>query len=254
MSTSTPTMGTSASRYSDEQIQAFRDRGDWDQSSLLAYVDRWADADPDREALTDGYGALTRGELRAQARRLARSLKRLGIQPGDRVQVQLPNWNEFVVIYVALARIGAVLVPTMPVYRHDEVRYVLQHSGAKMSIVTESFRGFGYSDMVREISPDSGVEHVVVVRGEATGGHLSFEDLIAGDDEPSEDELGPLPSSEATHAIIYTSGTESRPKGCQHTFATMSFTAHKLARDVFRLTEDDVMFMPTPVKIGRAHV
>lgn len=247
MSTVTPAAEASAIRYSTAEMQEFRERGQWDQTSLHAYVDRWAAAGPDRVALTDGYGTLTRSELRGKARRFARALKELGIQPGDRVQVQLPNWNEFVVIYLAIARLGAVFVPTMPVYRHDEVKYVLQHSGAKLSIVTESFRGFGYTDMVREIAPDSGVEHVIVVRGEATGGHLSFEDLIAGDADPSDAELGPLPSAETTHAIIYTSGTESRPKGCQHTFATMSFTAHKLANDVFRLTEDDIMFMPTPV-------
>lgn len=247
MSTVTPAAEASAIRYTTDEMQEFRDRGHWDQTSLHAYVDQWATAAPDRVALTDGHSTLTRGELRAGARRFARALKGLGIQPGDRVQVQLPNWNEFVVIYLAIARLGAVLVPTMPVYRHDEVKYVLQHSGAKISIVTESFRGFGYTDMVREIAPDSGVEHVIVVRGEATGGHLSFEDLIAGDADPSDAELGPLPSAETTHAIIYTSGTESRPKGCQHTFATMSFTAHKLANDVFRLTEDDIMFMPTPV-------
>jgi non-ribosomal peptide synthetase component E (peptide arylation enzyme) len=246
MSTTTLPTDSSASRYSAAQIQEFRDRGQWDQTSLHTYLDALATADPDRPALTDGYGALTRGELRAQARRLARSLLRLGIRPGDRVQVQLPNWNEFVVVYVALARIGAVLVPTMPVYRHDEVRYVLRHSGARMSIVAESFHGFGYAEMIRELAPDTAVENVVVVRGTPAGGLLALDELTTGD-APTEEELGPLPSAEDTHAIIYTSGTESRPKGCQHTFATMSFTAHRLARDVFRLTEDDVMFMPTPV-------
>ncbi|WP_448255976.1 AMP-binding protein [Microbacterium aurum] len=248
MSTTTLTNTTSPeSRYTRQQVQEFRDRGYWDSKTLIEYVDHWAAADPDRVAVTDGYGSLTRGELRAKSRRLARSLKRLGIQTGDRVQVQLPNWNEFVVIYLALARLGAVLVPTMPVYRHDEVTYVLNHSGAKMSIITETFRAFDYAQMLRDIAAETSVEQVVVVRGAIGDEHISFDDLVAGDDDPTDEELGPLPSTEATHAIIYTSGTESRPKGCQHTFATMSFTAHKLASGVFRLTEDDVMFMPTPV-------
>ena len=69
----------------------------------------------------DGYSALTGVRLREQAYRLAAALRWLGVEAGNRVQVQLPNWNEFVVVYVALARIGAVLVPTMPIYRHDEV-------------------------------------------------------------------------------------------------------------------------------------
>jgi non-ribosomal peptide synthetase component E (peptide arylation enzyme) len=235
-------------RYSESEIEGFRAKGYWDSHSLAHYIDQFAAADPDRLALTDNYTELSRGELRSQAYRLALSFKKLGVVAGDRVQAQLPNWNEFVVIYVALARIGAVLVPTMPVYRGDEVKYVIDNSGAKISIVTSDFRSFNYVDMITEIRKTTpAIEHVIVVRGAATGGNLSYDDLIAGDTVPTDDELGPVPTPDAAHAVIYTSGTESRPKGCQHTFATMSFTAHRLATDVFALTDDDVMFMPTPI-------
>ncbi|KXX60069.1 AMP-binding protein [Rhodococcus sp. LB1] len=235
-------------RYSASTLEAFRSNGYWRDESLAEHVDRWATIDPDFVAVTDGYGTLTRGELRAQAYRLAASLKKLGVERGDRVQVQLPNWNEFVVIYVALARIGAVLVPTMPVYRHDEVRYVLEHSGAKISFVTEEFRKFRYTDMLAEVRTEvPGLEHVVVVRGAVGADEIAFESLTAGDHVPSDDELGPPPSADAPHAIIYTSGTESRPKGCQHTFNTLSFTVYGLGSEVMSLDPDDVMFMPSPV-------
>lgn len=235
-------------RYSEAQITGFREKGYWDSRSLAWYIDHFAAEQPDRLCLTDGYGELSRGELRAQAYRFAASLRKLGVVAGDRVQVQLPNWNEFVVIYVALARLGAIMVPTMPVYRGDEVTYVIQNSGAKISIVTQEFRHFDYVAMIAELRGEvPAIENVIVVRGAATGDALSFDDLIAGDTVPSDDELGPLPGPDATHAVIYTSGTESRPKGCQHTFGTMSFTAHRLASDVFTLTEDDIMFMPTPI-------
>jgi cyclohexanecarboxylate-CoA ligase/acyl-CoA synthetase len=164
------------------------------------------------------------------------------------VQVQLPNWNEYVVIWVALARIGAVLVPTMPVYRDDEVKYVIDQSGAKISIVTSEFRHFDYQTMIHGIqSKTPSLEQVIIVRGTPTGGSLSFEQLLAGDGRPSDDELGAPPSPDDLHAIVYTSGTESRPKGCQHTFGTLSYTANALADLVFGLTEDDIMFMPTPI-------
>ncbi|QSE92698.1 AMP-binding protein [Rhodococcus pseudokoreensis] len=235
-------------RYSASTLAAFRSNGYWRDESLAEHVDRWATIDPDFVAVTDGYGVLTRGELRGQAYRLAASLKKLGIERGDRVQVQLPNWNEFVVIYVALARIGAVLVPTMPVYRHDEVRYVLEHSGAKISFVTEEFRKFRYTDMLAEVRPEvPGLEHVVVVRGNAGADEIAFDSLTAGEGVPGDDELGPPPSADAAHAIIYTSGTESRPKGCQHTFNTLSFTVYGLGGQVMGLNPDDVMFMPSPV-------
>jgi acyl-CoA synthetase (AMP-forming)/AMP-acid ligase II len=235
-------------RYSSEQLSLFREKGHWDAHSLSWYIDSFAAEHPDRLSITDGYGELTRGQLRAQAYRFAAALRKLGVVAGDRVQVQLPNWNEFVVIYVALARLGAIMVPTMPVYRGDEVKYVLENSGAKISIVTEEFRHFDYVAMIAEIRETTPtIEHVIVVRGTASDGTLAYGDLIAGDEVPTDDELGPIPGPDDTHAIIYTSGTESRPKGCQHTFGTMSFTAHRLANDVFGLAEDDIMFMPTPI-------
>ena len=235
-------------RYSARTLEAFRSNGYWRDESLAQHVDHWAALDPDFVAVTDGYGSLTRGELRSQAYRLAASLRRLGVERGDRVQVQLPNWNEFVVIYVAVARIGAVLVPTMPVYRHDEVRYVLEHSGAKISFVTEEFRKFRYTDMLAEVRPEvPGLEHVVVVRGKAGADEIAFDSLTAGELVPGDDELGPSPTADAPHAIIYTSGTESRPKGCQHTFNTLSFTAYGLGGQVMGLSPDDVVFMPSPI-------
>ena len=248
MSTTTSPALVPADRYSPAQISGFLDRGHWDRGSLAESVDRLTDAAPDRLALTDGYGRLTRGELRGQAARLARSLQGLGIRAGDRVQAQLPNWNEFVVLYLALARLGAVMVPTMPVYRDDEVAYVLERSAARISFVPGSFRHFDHVEMMRRVRGDlPDLEQVVVVRGEPGEGELAFGDLVAGGDVPGADELGPYPDADLAHAVIFTSGTESRPKGCQHTYATMAFTAHTLARDVFRLTEDDVMFMPTPI-------
>ena len=86
--------------YDAETVAGFRAAGYWRDETLSASVDRLAGQD---WALTDGYGALTGAQLREQAYRLAAALRWLGVEAGDRVQVQLPNWNEFVVVYVALA-------------------------------------------------------------------------------------------------------------------------------------------------------
>jgi non-ribosomal peptide synthetase component E (peptide arylation enzyme) len=95
--------------YDAETLAGFRAAGYWRDETLSAAVDRLAGQD--RVLLTDGYGAVTGWQLREQAYRLAAALRWLGVEVGDRVQVQLPDWNEFVVVYLALARIGAVLVP-----------------------------------------------------------------------------------------------------------------------------------------------
>ena len=244
--------------YDPATIARFRSAGFWRDEVLSASVDRLAATQPDRVIVTDGYTALTAAQLRAQAYRLAAALAGLGVRAGDRVQVQLPNWNEFVVIYVALARIGAVLVPTMPIYRHDEVLYVLQHSGAKVSVVAGEFRGFDYPAMLADLrasAPD--LQYVLTVRSDPRPGALRVEDLIAGQAVPGASVpgaavpdstvLGPPPSADAPHCIIYTSGTESRPKGCLHTLNTITFTVHALGGDVMAMGPGDVIFMPSPV-------
>jgi acyl-CoA synthetase (AMP-forming)/AMP-acid ligase II len=234
--------------YDEATIAGFRSAGYWRDEKLSVAVDRLAAGQPQRVLSTDGYGALTAAELREQAYRLAGALLRLRVGPGDRVQVQLPNWNEFIVVYVALARIGAVLVPTMPIYRHDEVRYVLRHSGAKVAVVPGEFRGFDYPGMLAELRGSvPGLEHVISVRCGERPGVLRFEDLVAGTGVPNVMELGEPPSADAPHCVIYTSGTESRPKGCLHTLNTITFTVNALGGQVMSMGPDDVMFMPSPI-------
>lgn len=235
-------------RYPADVIAGFRADGFWRDGSLAESLDRWASERGAQRAVTDGYGELSWSELRAQAYRLGARLRGLGIEPGDRVQAQLPSWNEYVVLYAALARIGAVLVPTMPIYRGAEVRYAIEHSGARISVVTGTNRNFDYLNMIRGIRAECPtLEQVIVVRAEAGVDELSWDDLIAGDDIPGDDVLGPPPSADAPHAIIYTSGTESKPKGCFHTFNTFGYTVYALGQDVMGLGPDDVMFMPSPV-------
>ena len=92
-------------RYTTEQAARFRQQGWWGDEILLDHLDRWTREAPDRELVTDGVGRLTYGQARGQAYRLVAELRQLGVEPGDRVLAQLPNWNEFVVIYLSLIHI-----------------------------------------------------------------------------------------------------------------------------------------------------
>lgn len=240
-------------RYSAEKVAGYRAAGYWRGGALAGSVDHWVGVQPDAVAVSDGYATLTWAQLQGQAYRLAAKLRELGVESGDRVQVQLPSWNEFVVVYLALARIGAVLVPTMPIYRWDEVTYAINHAEAKISVVCGEDRKFDYLAMVRDIRENCPtLTHVIAVRVDEVGeGESRFEDLIAGDSAddpvPGEDVLGPVPDADAPHCIIYTSGTESRPKGCYHTFNTVSFTVYGLAGEVLGMGPGTTMFMPSPV-------
>jgi cyclohexanecarboxylate-CoA ligase/acyl-CoA synthetase len=240
-------------RYTTEQAARFRQQGWWGDEILLDHLDRWTSEAPDRELATDGASRLSYGQARAQAYRLAIELRQVGVEPGDRVLAQLPNWSEFVVVYLAAIRAGAVLVPIMPIYRHDEVGYILERSEAKVAFTAGEFRSFDHLRMFRELRPTSpALEELVVVRGAAGAGELSFEELTQpdrADDDFDESKAGRRPGADDGHVLIFTSGTESRPKGCFHTWNTIGFTVRGLSK-AFQLDRDSVTFAPSPVSHG----
>lgn len=218
----------------------YRAAGYWDDDTLPAIVDRWADDGPSRPYLSDGVGALTWGEFRDQAWNLARALAERGVGRGDRVAVQLPNWNEYFVVYAACARLGVVMIPVVTVYRAGEVGFIVENSGAVALITCGVFRRFDHAAMAAEVTGEGSLLRIVV-RGEA-GGALNLADLVAG----AHGDLPAMPSADDAHLILYSSGTESKPKGCLHTWNTSSFLP-KQAVAALGMTRDDVMFMPSPV-------
>ena len=169
--------------------------------------------------------------------RVAVGLRRQGIGPGDRVAVQLPNWTEFAVVAAALSRISAIIVPIMPIYRGDEVGYVLQHSGAVAAVTCQDFRGFDHLAMFADIAPSCPDLRLLIA---ARAGDdldpavaLSLSDLAAdGDLTELEAEAGPDSSPDDGFLIVYTSGTTSRPKGCYHTLNTMRSSAAAIVKSL----------------------
>lgn len=231
---------------SDQQSRSaeFRKAGYWHDETLPQVIDRWADDDPSRPYLSDGVGALTYGEFREKAWTLAGALAARGVAPGDRVAVQLPNWNEFFLVYAACARLGAVTIPVVSIYRAAEVGFIVENSAAVALVTCGEFRGFDHAAMAAEVATAGGVPLLrIVVRGSAPGA-VTLDELLSDEHDPT-----PLPSptsADDRHLILYSSGTESRPKGCLHTWNTSSFLP-KQAVAALGMTRDDVMFMPSPV-------
>lgn len=237
---------TVGDRFDADAARLFRERGWWSDGSAAGLLDRWAEQTPHRRFLSDGSNELDYAAVRECAYGLGAALLAAGVRRGDRVVVQLPNWSEFVIAYLAIARIGAVTVPIMPVYRDTEVGHVLHNSGAVAAITAGEFRRFGHADMFRRLRADCPeLATLVVARGATLDGELAFDDACTTGFTDSD--LGSHPDPDAPHVIVYTSGTESTAKGCAHTWNTLSFSGVGLARDVFELTAEDVMFMPTPV-------
>jgi acyl-CoA synthetase (AMP-forming)/AMP-acid ligase II len=225
---------------------AYRAAGFWDDRTLVDVVNHWADLDPTHPYLVDGTTTMTYGEFRDRAWRLAGALAARGVGPGDRVAVQLPNWHEFFLVYAACARLGAITIPVVVIYRGSEVGFIVENSAAVALVTCGEFRGFDHGAMAREVA-DS-VSHPVlrvVVRGEPDDGAVALSALLDGDTSDGQ-ALPDPPSADDPHLILYSSGTESRPKGCLHTWNTSSFLP-KQAVEALAMGRDDVMFMPSPV-------
>jgi len=238
-------------RYREEQIAAFYAAGYWQPTSFNALVAEQAARRGDQIFVFDSTTSLTYAGFRDQALRLAVGLRRQGVRSGDRVAVQLPNWTEFPVIAAALSRIGAILVPIMPIYREDEVAYVLGHSGAVAAVTCHEFRGFGHLEMFQKLQHEApGLRTVCVARSPAgldASEALSLDSLVAdGDLAALEEEAGPDSSPDDGFLVVYTSGTTSRPKGCFHTFNTYRATANAIIKGL-GYTERDVQFGPSPI-------
>jgi len=224
----------------------YRAAGYWGDDTLTTVIDRWADDDPGRPYVSDGTEKLTYGEFRAKAWNLAAALAEHGVKPGDRVAVQLPNWHEYLLIYAACARLGAIMIPIVAVYRANEVAFMVENSAAVALITCGEFRNFDHAAMAGEVAASAGssLRFRVVVRGEPTDGALSLAELLATDHDAGL--LPARPSADDPHLILYSSGTESRPKGCLHTWNSSSFLP-KQAVSALKLDRSDVMFMPSPV-------
>lgn len=130
-------------------------------------LDRAADIHPEKEAFVDGKTRLTYGEARERTNRLALGLMDLGIQPQERVLVQLPNWNEFVFAYFALQKIGAITVLLIDRYRQFEIDRLIGLTGATSWIVASRYKNTDYLPIIRDVLKENRkVKNVITVRGE----------------------------------------------------------------------------------------
>jgi len=237
-------------RYTAEEIARHHEQGLWAEDTLFGLVERQAATRPDKVFGTDATTSLSYADLRDQALALAVGLRRRGLGPGDRVAAQIPSWTEFFVIATAVARIGAILVPIMPIYRRDEVGFIVETAEVKAAFTASTYRGFDHGGMFVDLAATSPVlETVIVLRpeGDLPAGAVRYDEVLV--ELPADEaaaEIGPGVGADDPFVVVFSSGTTSRPKGCLHTFNTMACGARLLGRG-WAYTEDDVQFGPSPV-------
>lgn len=205
--------------FPEDLAREYRARGYWKGRTVGGVLEAAVQTYPQQEVLVDEKGRMTYAQLGQQVERLARGLLALGIRPGDRVALQLPNWSEFLCAYFALARIGAVSVMLLPQHRRREVEYVLGLTGARAYLAPLEYRGFSFPQLVWEIRPHlPQLEHVILVGEPAPAGMISSAQVLARAEEVSSEQLAQAaPGPNDVSVILLTGGTTSNPKGVAHT-------------------------------------
>jgi long-chain acyl-CoA synthetase len=175
--------------------------------------------------------ALTNADQARAAGRIAGALRRLGVSPGDRVVVMLPNCPEVTQSYMGIWQAGGVIVPVIFLLEAEEVAHILAHSEAKVVITA--------SDMLWKVEALIGVlpglDHVVLVDGGGDVRTLSLAAETAGEPdrfetvERDDDDVG---------VILYTSGTTGRPKGVALSHGNLAGNARSAAM-LFELDRED---------------
>ncbi len=202
--------------YKAEDAERYKQLGCWADLTFGDILDRAADRYPDKEAFVDSESRLTYAQARDTANRLALGLMNLGINPTDRVLVQLPNWNEFVLAYFALQKIGAVNVLLIDRYRQYEVKHLIQLSGATAWIVPEKYGKIDYLPIVGDVLEEHPqVRNVILVRGKEHEPYFSLEKLLA-DAELTDENLARLAETRPDPMQVAhmgpTGGTTGLPK------------------------------------------
>ncbi|EWT07209.1 cyclohexanecarboxylate--CoA ligase [Intrasporangium chromatireducens Q5-1] len=203
-------------------IEKYTSGGYWQDRTITDYLDDWAERTPEKVAFVDSRREITYAALRTEVDRCALGLRELGIEPGDVVSFQLPNWIEWVVLHYACTRIGAVSNPLIPIYREREVGFMVGLAGSKLVVVPREFRGYDHVSLVESLQHDwDAFEHLLVVGDPEAPG--SWETFMATPWEERRDpaELtGLRPDPNDVTLLIFTSGTTGEPKGVMHTHNT----------------------------------
>ncbi len=230
-------------RLDDGIIEGYAASGQWTGVTLRQLAAGCARDFPERIAVVDGDVQLRFGEVFEQALRLASALRRRGVNGGDVVSFQLPNWHETVIINLAAAIGGFVCNPIVPIYRDAEVGFILKQSRAKALFIPETFRGIGYRDMVERLRADlPGLEHVICLR--PASGSDEFQEWLREDGAAIEDFSDP--DANAVKLLLYTSGTTGEPKGVLHSHNTLRSDIDATIR-FWDASAEEVVLMPSPV-------
>ena len=213
--------------------------------NLAMLLEQSARRTPGKVAVMLDDTRLRYAELDGAANKIANGLARLGVRQGDKVAIMLPNTPHFVMVYYAILKLGAAVVPLNVLFKQHEIAYHLQDSDAAALVVWEGFLGEAAAGF--EMAP--ACTHLVVAQAPGSqtqlpAGATSLGALMV--DQPATFETAPTMADD-TAVILYTSGTTGRPKGAELSHSNMVFNAMVCADQLLQLRDDEVGLATLPL-------
>lgn len=213
--------------------------------NLAVALEERARRTPGKTAVILDSMRLTYAELNGAANKIAGGLTKLGVRPGDKVALMLPNTPHFVMCYYAILKAGATVVPLNVLFKHHEVEYHLEDSDAVALIAWEGFLGeaapgFRMVDTCRSL-----------IVAQAPGSTIALPDeaialgLLLAENPPAFRTIQTMPDD--TAVILYTSGTTGRPKGAELTHANMFLNATISSDKLLNITAETIGLATLPL-------
>jgi 2,3-dihydroxybenzoate-AMP ligase len=217
--------------------------------------DKTTDLYPNKEGLVDDGNRFTFGELRKKVDRLAVGFMGLGIQDRDFVFLQIPNWHEYILVFYALQKIGAI--PVLFIARHGlaEIQHIAELTDPVAWIGPEQYRNTDFLPILREVMKKNAcLQRLISVRGQGNAAFTPLESIaIAGDPTPADLEALALrrPDPMEVSMILLTGGTTGMPKAVPRTHNDYIASVEYHSR-AWEVTSQDVLLSVAPVSHAQA--
>src|SRR5499427_9663042 len=239
--------------FPPEFAARYRDRGYWDDQPLITHFLKVFADHASRTAVIDDEGSYTYSELATASERVALNLLDLGLEPTDRVVVQLPNTRLFASFYFALQRIGAIPIMALPSHRYRELRQFTGLSGAVAAATPARAGDADFDVLHRRVRADNQNLRLSILQGgppEPAEGYISLEQLH--ERQPTQHTTADLEriagqiDPDAPAVMQLSGGTTGVPKLIPRTHNDYAFNS-KLAVSVCDVREGDVLLDVLPI-------
>ena len=234
--------------FPPEFAARYRQKGYWEDRSLASVFDETFSSFADRIAVVTGSERIRYRELAQRVERLALHLLELGIQPLDRVVMQVPNVPEFVYLYFAFQKVGAIPVMALPPHRYLEIRHFVQLTEAVGYAIPDRMGDFSFVALAGRIKNECpSLRHILVHGGETPAGYISLNKLLQRDSGLGRDALGSVPINPTDPAVFQLSGgTTGVPKLIPRIHNDYVFNS-KAAAAVVDIRRDDALLIVLPI-------